>query len=127
MVATYTITRKSEVFNCLKDYKTMAESFHGLGLARLRCDQGGEYCSNQLREYCSAEGILLEYHEAYSPELNGVAERMNRTLVEKAKAMLFDSNLPKEMWTEAISTATVLTNRSPTTAVENKTPYRIMV
>lgn len=56
--------------------------------------------------------------------MNGVAERMNRTLLEKAKAMLFYADLNDDLWSEAILAATFLTNRSPTSAIKKKTPYQ---
>ena len=56
-------------------------------------------------------------------EQNGVAERLNRTLVEAIRAMLLDTNLPHKFWAEAISTAAYLRNRSPTSAVEGTTPH----
>ncbi len=58
-----------------------------------------------------------------TPELNGVAERLNRTLIESARSMLLDAKLPKSYWAEAVSTATYLKNRSPTRAAQGKTPY----
>ena len=58
-----------------------------------------------------------------NPEQNGVAERMNRTLIEAARSMLIDSHLPHSFWAEAILTATYLRNRSPTRAVAKMTPY----
>jgi hypothetical protein len=54
----------------------------------------------------------------YTPQLNGKAEKLNRTLVEKARAMLFDSNLDSEMWGEAILNAAYLLNRSPTVTID---------
>lgn len=67
----------------------------------------------------------MEYTPAYTPELNGMSERMNRTLVERAKSMLAESKLSKEMWGEAINVAVYITNRVPTNAVKNKTPYEM--
>ena len=57
------------------------------------------------------------------PQQNGVAERMNKTLVESVRSMLIDARLPHKFWAEALSTAVYLRNRSPTKAVEDKTPY----
>ncbi len=54
---------------------------------------------------------------------NGVAERLNRTLVESARSMLLDANLSKCYWAEEVSTAVYLKNRCPTKAVQGKTPY----
>ena len=55
------------------------------------------------------------------PEQNGVADRVNRTLVEAVRSMLADPSLPHCFWAEVLSTAVYLRNRSPTTAVEGKT------
>ena len=47
----------------------------------------------------------------------------NRTLVETTRAVLLDANVHQKFWAEAISTATYLRNRNPTSAVEGMTPY----
>ena len=61
-----------------------------------------------------SEGIRHEYTIPKTPEQNGVAERLNRTLVESSSSMLLDANLPQRFWAEAVSTATYLRNRCPT-------------
>ena len=58
-----------------------------------------------------------------APEQNGVAERLNQTLVEAVRSMLVDANLPHKFWAEALSTAVYLKNRSPTKAVKDMTPF----
>ncbi|KZC15095.1 Copia protein [Dufourea novaeangliae] len=60
----------------------------------------------------------MDYTTPYTPQLNGKAERLNRTLLEKVRALLFDSNVDKGMWGEALYTATYLLNRSPTSVLE---------
>ncbi|GJX03821.1 putative ribonuclease H-like domain-containing protein [Tanacetum coccineum] len=50
-------------------------------------------------------GIKQEYSNGRTPQQNGVAERMNRTLIEAARTMLADSLLPTTFWAEAVSTA----------------------
>lgn len=112
----YLLSNKSEVFMFLKEYIVEAEAHFNLKVAKIRCDNGGEYIANGLKQYCKMKGIVIDYTIPYSPQLNGTAERMNRTLLEKARAMLFDSNLSKEMWGEAILTSAYLINRSPTTS-----------
>ena len=57
---------------------------------------------------------------------NGVAEKINRTLVETVHSMLSDANLPKKFWAEALSTAVHLRNRSPTKAVQGETPFEAL-
>jgi len=53
-----------------------------------------------------------------TPQQNGVAERMNRTIMEKVQSMLSNFGLEKNFWAEAVKTACYLINRSPTTALD---------
>ena len=59
--------------------------------------------------YCKTQGIKLEYTVPKTPKLNGLAERMNRSLM----GMLAHANLPKSYWAEAMLTVVYLINRSP--------------
>ncbi|KAG8501164.1 hypothetical protein CXB51_003282 [Gossypium anomalum] len=61
----------------------------------------------------------------HTPQQNSVAERMNRTIMEKVRCMLSNANLPKSFWAEAASTACFLINRSPSVAIEKKTPQEV--
>ena len=89
----------------------------------LRTDGGGEYTSARFEEFLKCEGIRHERTIPRTPEQNGVAERMNRTLVETVRSMLSDSKLPQKFWAEALSTAVYLRNRSPAKAVRGTTPF----
>lgn len=125
LTVTCVISRKSDVFHKFKQYHQMATAHFNVKLECLRCDQGGEYTSTEFKNYLAANGIRGEYNVPYNPELNGVAERANRTIVEKARSMMHDSGLPKNLWSEAVMAATYLINRSPTVVLKNKTPYEM--
>ena len=84
---------------------------------------GGEYTSTDFKAYLRTAGIRHELTVPKTPEQNGVAERMNRTLVETVRSMLADTKLPHKFWAEAVSTAVYLRNRSPSKAVKRMTPY----
>ncbi len=99
-----------------KEYVESAERFLGYQIREIRCDNGGEYKNKNFSDYCSGKGIELNFTARYSPKLNGVAERFNRTKVEKIVTMMYDSGLPKELWDEALLTATYFVNRSLTAA-----------
>jgi hypothetical protein len=75
-----------------------------------------------LAVYFWEKGVAHEITARYSPEQNGVAERLNWVLMEKARAMLVESGLPDEMWAEAVMTANYTRNRTPVTA-HGKTPW----
>ncbi|GBO06945.1 Retrovirus-related Pol polyprotein from transposon TNT 1-94 [Araneus ventricosus] len=67
----------------------------------------------------------MQVLKLYTPQLNRVAERMNRTLFDKVRAMLYDSKLPKSCWGYAIQTAAFLHNRIPCTSINDCTPYEL--
>ncbi|GJT13850.1 ribonuclease H-like domain-containing protein, partial [Tanacetum coccineum] len=71
------------------------------------------------------EGIKRQFTTAYTPQQNGVAERMNITLLERARAMLATTSLGKSFSAEAVNTPCYVINRSPLTNVELKTPMEI--
>ena len=119
----YPIRTKDQVFKKFCEWKTLVEKSSGKKLKAIRTDNGGEYTSREFQEYLTEEGIRHERTIPKTPEQNGVAERMNRTLVEATRSMLADSNLPHTLWAEALSTAAYLRNRCPTKAVVGMTPF----
>lgn len=82
--------------------------------------------STRFESYLKKEGIHHEKTIPKTPEQNGVAERLNRTLVEMSRSMLLDAKLPKKFWAESVSTAVYLRNRCPTKAIKGKTPYEAL-
>ncbi|PSC67031.1 retrotransposon with Ribonuclease H-like superfamily and integrase domain [Micractinium conductrix] len=96
----------------------------GLPVKRVRSDNGGEFCNSTLSEFYTSQGVLHETTNPYSPQQNGKAERLNRTLWEKARPMLSDAGLPKHLWADAIVTANYLRNRSPLSG-RDKTPFEL--
>ncbi|KAG8474805.1 hypothetical protein CXB51_031510 [Gossypium anomalum] len=74
---------------------------------------------------CKSEGIVRHLTVRHTPQQNGVAEQMNRTIMEKVRCMLSNANLPKSFWVEAASTTCFLINRSPSVAIEKKTPQEV--
>ncbi|GJU38495.1 retrovirus-related pol polyprotein from transposon TNT 1-94 [Tanacetum coccineum] len=121
----YPIKKKSDVFEVFKVYKARVELDSGKKIKCLRTDNGGEYTGDEFDTFCRQEGIKRQFTTAYTPQQNGVAERMNRTLLERARAMLATTSLGKSFWAEAVNTACYVINRSPSTAVELKTPMEM--
>lgn len=116
----YLMKEKLEVFEKFRDYEARVTAHVGQRVSILRCDNGGEYLSKNLKDFCRHKGIHIEYTVPYSPEQNGVAERMNRTLLDKARSMIHGQGLAKYLWGEAVLTAVYLTNRSPTSSLKNE-------
>ncbi|WVZ69502.1 hypothetical protein U9M48_018276 [Paspalum notatum var. saurae] len=68
------------------------------------------------------EGIVRHHTIPHTPQQNGVTERMNRTIVSKARCMLSNASMGRQFWAEAANTACHLINRSPSNAIDKKTP-----
>ncbi|RVX10461.1 Retrovirus-related Pol polyprotein from transposon TNT 1-94 [Vitis vinifera] len=91
----------------------------------LRSDNGGEYIDGGFSEYCAAQGIRMEKTILGTPQQNGVAERMNRTLNERARSMRLHAGLPKTFWADAVSTLAYLINRGPSVPMEFRLPEEV--
>ena len=121
----YFLKQKNDVFTTFKQWKALVEKQTGRKIKRLRTDNGLEFCQGDFNEFCKNEGIVRHLTVRGTPQQNGVAERMNRTLLEKVRCMLSNSGLSKDFWAEAASTACHLVNRSPSTAIDIKTPEEL--
>ena len=75
--------------------------------------------------FCAKEGIKREWTAPYNPDQNGVAERKNRTIVEAARAILYDQEMPKFLWVEACNTVVYVQNRMPHNTLDKVTPESV--
>jgi len=91
----YLLEGKYEVTEKIKQFINMAEAKWQQQVSKLQSDNGREYLSKELTEWCKDKGIILDYTTPYTPQLNGKAERLNRTLIEKTRALLADSGITK--------------------------------
>lgn len=119
---TYLMKHKNEVKDIFEEFCLEVENETDRKIKILRFDNGLEYISKELRDRLKASGIKHQTTIRYTPEQNRVSERMNRTIVERAKCMLFNAGLPKSYWGEAVLTATYLINRSPTSRIPKEIP-----
>ena len=123
----YFMVQKSEVYTHFVAWKTLVENQLNRKLKILRTDNGMEYLSNDMKCHLSENGIRHELTVPYTPQQNGVAERANRTHVERARCMLSGGKLGNQFWTAAVATSVYLGNRSITRNLpKGKTPYECL-
>jgi transposase InsO family protein len=79
--------------------------------------------SGAFNNHLAAAGTARKLTPHDTPQLNGVAERLNRTLLERIRAFAHESSLPKNLWGETLRHATWLKNRTATHALDGKTPF----
>jgi hypothetical protein len=127
----YTITflmrTKDEALEAYKSFEAWATTQHHCKAIKvLRSDRGGEYLSNAFNEHLAKAGTARKLTPHDTPQLNGVAERLNRTLLERMRAATHTSGLPQTLWGEALRHATWLKNRTATRALDGKTPFEAL-
>ncbi|GJY43320.1 putative ribonuclease H-like domain-containing protein [Tanacetum coccineum] len=120
------LASKDETSGILQNFIRQIENQLNHRVKIIRSDNGTEFKNRDMLEFCGNKGIKQEYSNARTPQQNGVAERMNRTLIEAARTMLADSLLPTTFWAEAVSTACYIFNRVRVTKPQNKTPYELL-
>ncbi|KAK3002865.1 hypothetical protein RJ639_020028 [Escallonia herrerae] len=113
----YAIREKSDVYHTIKKWKALVENERGNKIKCLKSDSGGEYRDGGFQEYCSNNGIRLIRTVKRTPQENGLAERMNRTIMERARCIRIHVDLPLQFWAAAMDTAVYLINRSPASAL----------
>ena len=90
-----------EVYQSFKIYEAGMERVFGERIKILRTDGGTEY-QGILTGYLAQRGIIHQVTTPYTPQLNGVAERWNRTLKNMTAAMLIDAKMDTSFWVYAI-------------------------
>ena len=118
----YVMKEKSEAFTKFQEWCIEVETKKGNVLKCLRTDNGLEFLSAKFDAFCKSKGIKRHRTVPHNPQQNGVAERANRTILERLRCMLISSGMPKHFWAEAASTAVMLINKCPSTSIDNDTP-----
>ncbi|UYV63922.1 hypothetical protein LAZ67_2006021 [Cordylochernes scorpioides] len=106
----------------LKKFIVKRENELNSKLKRLRTDNGTEFINKNLETFIESKGIKHELTTPYTPRSNGRVERANRTLLDKGRTLLADSQLPLHFWAEAVNTAAYLYNLTATTNDPDTTP-----
>lgn len=109
----YPMKMKSEVYDKMIHFKNLVETQLGMKIKAVRSDNGGEFVNKKMDELFENNGIIHQKTIPYTPQQNGVAERYNRTILERVRCMLIDSGLDNIFWAEAAQTAVYLINAIP--------------
>lgn len=118
------LSTKGEAGHALIEGLHKWQRLTGKSVKYVRSDRGGEFSSCMLESEFSKSGVTHEYTTAYTPQQNGVAERMNRTLFEKVRCSLMGANMPDEFWGLALQSASDIRNMCPVSG-QYKTPFEM--
>lgn len=108
------MTQKSEAENLFIKFAAFVKTTTGNDVMTLRTDDGTEYGSNRFKNWLENSGIVHQTTTAYTPQQNGVSERMNRTAMESARSSMYmrTNKETDKLWGEFLRSAIYVLNRS---------------
>ncbi|GKD81550.1 retrotransposon protein, putative, ty1-copia subclass [Tanacetum coccineum] len=120
----YLLKHKHEVFKTFKVFKNEVENQLGKTIKAFRSDRGGEYISQEFKDYLKACEIVQQLTPLYTPQHNGVFKRRNHTFLDMVQSMMNLTTQRLSFWNYALESSTRILNMVPTKKVD-KTPYEL--
>ena len=104
----------------------MVQNQFGTKIKKIHSDNACDYFNQIFSQWFQKEGIIHESSCITTPQQNGVVERKNRHLLECTRALLFQQNVPKSYWGEAVLTSSYVINRIPSRVLGCKSPLETL-
>jgi len=123
-VWTIPLKSKGDAAPSLQNWHRSVENQSGHRLKILVTDNG-ELVSNSMANWCAEFGIDHRRTAPYTSAQNGRAERLHRTILDKARAMLISCKAPSNLWDEFCATSAYLTNLTPSSSLQGHTPFEL--
>jgi len=120
------IKHKNDELETFKKMKPVIERELGAKIKAHQSDNGGEYTSNEFKQYLLDQGIAQRFSRPFSPESMGVAERLNRQLLATTRCILIQAQMPGKFWAGAVSTACYVKNKCASSTLGGKAPYGLV-
>ncbi|KAG7585027.1 GAG-pre-integrase domain [Arabidopsis thaliana x Arabidopsis arenosa] len=120
----YLLPSKKDAPTHLKNFLALVERQFSAKVKTIRSDNGSEFIC--LSDYFMDNGIIHETSCVGTPQQNGRVERKHRHILNVARALMFQADLPIEFWGYCALTAGYLINRTPTTILNGKTPFELI-
>lgn len=119
---TFLMKDKSETKHIFQHFHVMVQNQFNAQIQIPKTDNAKDFFNSSLSFYLQSHGVVQQSSCAHTPQQNGVAERKNRHILEVARSLLFQGNVPTRFWGEAILTATYLINRMPSRVLDFHSP-----
>lgn len=119
---TFLMTHKNNALSILKTFATMVNTQFHTKIKCIRSNNALEISDAPAKNFFTQEGIIHQTTCVNTSQQNGVVEHKHKQLLEVARALLFQANLPYSFWGDCILTATYLINRSPLPSLQNNSP-----
>ena len=120
----YLLKDKTEVGHTLRNFFALIRrQFNGV-VKIVHSDNGTEFTC--LDNYFVENGIIHQTSCVGSPQQNARVERKHRHILNVARALHFQANLPIEFWGDCVLTTDYLINHTLSILLKGKTPYEIL-
>jgi hypothetical protein len=121
----YPIKYKSDALDVLTRFYTLIEVQFKTKIQIIRLDNAAEFKSSKWTLFCNNKGIVCEYTSPYTPNQNGIAERLNRYIIERLISICSEKNIPLRLWPYIVQAIAHIKNRTYNSII-NKTPYEAL-
>jgi hypothetical protein len=118
----YFLRKKKEAATRIRSFFAFVERQYEVTVKGFRSDRGGEFLHHDFVQWLEELGVTHQLTTPYTPQQNGMCERYNRTLCDRARAMLSAAGLPQRYWEDALRYANWVSNRLPTTHLPKNGP-----
>lgn len=119
----YLMHTKDEVLTVFPDFIQMIETQYQGVIKAVRSDNAPEL---KFVNLFKKKGIVSFHSCPETPEQNSVVERKHQHILNVARALMFQSNVPKEFWGDCVLTAVFIINRLPTPFLNDRSPYELL-
>lgn len=119
----YLLKSKSDVLTVFPSFcKMIYTQFHHK-IQSVRSDNAPEL---NFSDFFQSEGILSHHSCVNRPQQNSVVERKHQHILNVARALMFQSNIPISYWSDCVLTSIYLINRTPSPLLSNSTPFELL-
>ena len=120
----YMLKNKSQVSVVFPSFLKLVSTQYNAKIKAIRSDNAPELAFPDL---IKEHGMIHQFSCAYTPQQNSVVERKHQHLLNVARSLLFQSNVPLPYWSDCVLTAAHLINRLPSPLLGKKSPYELLL
>lgn len=120
----YLLKFKAKTQSLLTQFYTMVETQFNKKIKCFRIDNEIEFLMKDF--FFKTKGVLHQLSCVECPQQNSIVERKHQQILNVARALKFQSNLPLSLWGECVLISIYLINRLPSSVLSKKPPYEVL-